>query len=303
MAGSVQRYASVLHQALLRGRVAPGGLIAASFSSRGSSSQGWSRSHAVYMAVAAAVEGAREAGGEVAGLGEEVADDARAFGTQQQRVQAGPQWACHYVFRETPSRDAGVAREGVRDAGGMGSRQICGGAVAAPDALAAALEGGDLVAVADWTLACLAEEQDGAGGAAVRAVAAAAVSAERFLDACGGEVLGAVLLPPKKGSHVPRAVAVLGANGEVEDGLVNSLLAAAVATLTRSQRRETAPAPSSPGNPHAGVTDRAGGGDCDGGSARRNKGVRKFAGSVRVYHGQMFVVAFRFVREAEGRAS
>ena len=81
------------------------------------------------------------------------------------------------------------------------------------------------------------------------------------------------------------------------------LLAAAVATLTRSQRRETAPAPTSPGNPHAGVTDRAGGGDGDGGSARRKKGVRKFAGSVRVYHGQMFVVAFRFVREAEGRAS
>ena len=65
-------------------------------------------------------------------------------------------------------------------------------------------------------------------------------AAERFLAACDGIIYGAVLLPPKHRSAAPRATAVLGGLGEVQDGIANSMLQVCVSESQRESARARA---------------------------------------------------------------
>ena len=78
----------------------------------------------------------------------------------------------------------------------------------------------------------------------------------------------------------------MGEGAQVEDGVAHSMLQAASATLKRALVRVSSSSSSS--SPNAGASV---------GEEEEEEGwgqVDRFVGSVRVYHGQMFVVAFRF---------
>jgi len=87
----------------------------------------------------------------------------------------------------------------------------------------------------------------------------------------------------------------LGEGAQVEDGVAHSMLQAASATLKRALVRVSSSSSSSSfssssssSSPNAGASV---------GEEEEEEGwgqVDRFVGSVRVYHGQMFVVAFRF---------
>jgi hypothetical protein len=377
--GSAQTYAPDLGSALAGGLVQDGGVIAATFSSRGKDAGesgvgvgagagggGWSRAHAVYTAVAQAVDGAGKGGGFLQGLVEPMPTPSPSPSPSRARPSdssfANDPWLVDYVFQPcstSASRDGAErgtlepeeCEQGSRG-GGCDAEALCAEVeVLLHDecvALKSAMADGDLVLVCRHALGCVQalramlgppacrashegkeeeEEEEERGGAGVggkgnqrppatppplRALASAENALRRFVRASGGLVLGAVLLPPKRRSRAPRAMAVLGRCGAVDDGLVTSMLKAADSVLTITSIYASSP-PASPGSPDcdrvgsalelSGAREEGAGGEGLGGIGWLGSGgsllpapekVQRFAGSVRLYRGQMFVLAFRF---------
>jgi len=84
----------------------------------------------------------------------------------------------------------------------------------------------------------------------------------------------------------------LGEGAQVEDGVAHSMLQAASATLKRALVRVSSSSSSS-----SSFSSSSSSSSPNVGEEEEEEGwgqVDRFVGSVRVYHGQMFVVAFRF---------